>query len=455
MTDRKYTPAQEIASEYIRRTRHPAVFLDMRLGKTLVTIREIMRYDRVILYKRVLVLAPSSVLHAWKTELNEERIPWLILEGPKAKRAKTLLNIHNSARSMWCLANKETLLSLRHQLNRIPWDAVVLDESTFIKNPQAKITKAALKMFRAVPHRWILSGRPNPQSDLELWCQLAFLDGTAFGCRNYWQFREDYFCRFGPFNWIEPEKSRKKISDELHRRACVVSRKDVPGSGQKLYERIELDLPADARKIYNTVEEEFILEVGSEELDRTIWAIVRYTWLRRLCDGVVDFKTIHQQKLKALGDLITGNLRGESVVIWCNFNSEIKRVAAWLRQQHRLQCLTFFGDDDASEVMNRFQRGHGAILIAQPAKAAFGLDFSRADTCIYYSSPLSVEKRIQSEDRIVSPGKDALIIDLVIKNTVDVDILWTLKTRDMHSTRTLTDDLGDAMRRRLDDATPV
>ena len=68
--------------------------------------------------------------------------------------------------------------------------------------------------------------------------------------------------------------------------------------------------------------------------------------------------------------------------------------------------------------------------------------------------PLSVEKRTQSEDRIVCENKDALIIDLVMKDTVDIDILNALKAHEINSARTLNDVLGDAMfkRRKLKNA---
>ena len=58
------------ALEYCQKVNHPALFMDMRLGKTIVTIRSIINEG----YQRVLVVCPSEVIDVWREELNLEGI---------------------------------------------------------------------------------------------------------------------------------------------------------------------------------------------------------------------------------------------------------------------------------------------------------------------------------------------------------------------------------------------
>jgi len=86
-------------------------------------------------------------------ELTAEGWNWEnICPLSKTKRVDAL----NRFESEWTLANKEAWLSIGSQVAEKPWDAVVADESHFLKNPRAKVTKYFLKSFGMVPHRWVL-----------------------------------------------------------------------------------------------------------------------------------------------------------------------------------------------------------------------------------------------------------------------------------------------------------
>jgi SNF2 family DNA or RNA helicase len=76
----------------------------------------------------------------------------------------------------------------------------------------------------------------------------------------------------------------------------------------------------------------------------------------------------------------------------------------------------------------RFQKGKAQVALLQIKCARYGLDFSRADTAIFYSNSYSLEDRRQCMDRIVHPTKDRnlLYIDLVTKDTVDEDVVKVL-----------------------------
>ena len=52
---------------------------------------------------------------------------------------------------------------------------MIIDESTPIKNPQAKRTKNILTLGKDAKYRRILTGSPVTQSPMDLWSQMDFL----------------------------------------------------------------------------------------------------------------------------------------------------------------------------------------------------------------------------------------------------------------------------------------
>lgn len=404
---------------------------------TLVVIR------RALLYKpldkqrrRILIVAPSSALGSWKTELLlESQKDFVYLMGSRKKRLALLEEDHT-----WNLLNKEGYQALPEVANR-KWDAVIADESTFLKNPKAKVTKFFLKHFRQVPHRWALTGLPNPESDLEFWTQLAWLDGRAFDCRSYWQFLTQFFeQRFLQYGWQPKVGTQSFIRREVGKRACILRRKDVDMDRPKIYETRSLELPADLKKIYKKAEQDFVLELDSKS-KTTIYAPVRTTWLRQLCGGFLDGKLVWPGKVEEVVYLLRSELRNEKVIVWFDYNQELHAVEQALDKKGILSNAVT-GKDSRKTRQWKFQDWRVnsiRILLVQQRIAQTGMDLSAADTNIYYSSPLGLHDRKQTEDRSIHPSKKTavLYLDLVVKNSVEQDFHRALFDKSTRCEQTL------------------
>jgi len=436
---RKLYKHQVDTLNYTLQVRHPALFMEMRLGKTLVAIRRVKLYS--IKHPSILVVAPNSALGSWESELKQEKESFRVLQGTRQQRLDLLKSCDLRK---WYLVNKEGFLSIP-EIARFKWDVVILDESTFIKNPKAKVTKFFLQNFRTVKHRWILTGTPNPESDLDFITQLIFLRGSFCGQVNYWRYRAKY-AEPGGYNgyaWRLTTSGKKTLSKELGRLAFTQKRKDVKMDVKKIYEKRIIPFPKDIQKQYDDIEDDF--EFNG---DTTIWAMEQYIWLRRLCGGFDnDNRPVWDGKLQELKSLLTGELSQDQVVIWFNFNHELHTAAKFLKipslcgQNDRLTRVS---------TINRFNTRKIRFLALQQKIANVGVDLSSADTSIYYSSPVSLLDRQQTEDRIVSIKKKSplLYIDLVVPNTVDEDILSSLQNKKLSSNITLSKILKNSLERR-------
>lgn len=417
---RPFREPQRRAWRYTLRTPHPALLMEMRLGKTLLTIRAIRATHPQGPY---LIIAPGSALPAWEKELAAEGTPACqiaYLLGPRARRLAAY-----QAGCAWNLINREGWRALPQIANppcAPAWAVVVLDESHAIKNPRAGITKFFLKHFRNAHRRFILTGTINAETDLDIWAQLAFLDGQAFGCANYYAFLTRYYKPAASgFGWAPRLGTQAAIRKTLGWRAFILRRKDCNADVPKVYERRTLAFPPAMRKMYNEIETDFVSPAGKE----TKFAATKYHWLRQLCGGFADGTQHWDGKLKELVYLLTGDLAGDPVVVWFYYNAELRAAKAALGRA-RITFATLYGDMPMPErrsAILAFQRGSARVLLAQQAVAQMGADFSRADTAIYYSTPLGGQARAQTEDRIIDIERrtPTLILDLVVFDTVDED----------------------------------
>lgn len=417
----------------------------MRLGKCIVAIR------RLLLDKpeHVLIVAPNSALGGWEDELAlEGETDVGYLSGTTIERRAALQEHHR-----WCLFDKEGWRWLPEVANE-RWDAVILDESTFIKNPKAKVTKFYLRNFRRVPHRWILTGLPNPEGLEEFWCQLAFLDGRAFGFGNYWDWRAKNFEPVPWGNgWDANPGLQSRVRREVGKRAFILHRRDVGLETDWVYEPRYLNLPRALRKTYNTVEDEFVLDVdGDAEPSKTIYAGARYAWMRQLCRGFADGEQIWKGAEDALVELLTSELARDPVVIWFDYNQELLAARKRFREA-KIDCQYALGrtpQHERRQIFRDFRKGGGRVLLLQTRIAQYGLDLSRADAEIYFSAPASHELRAQSQERIVDVSKprQLLCIDFVTRNTVDEDLHTSMQNKKVRSQRDLRRAMRFAMKRR-------
>lgn len=420
---RPLRPNQKAAFQYCLSVQHPALFMEMRLGKTLVTIRALKYFAA----RRILIVSPYSAFFSWENELLQEGESRPVeLGGSKEKRRETL-SLGWETGEKWFIINKEGHMVLP-EIAAYPWDSVILDESTCIKNQGNKITGFFTSNFRSVDHRFILTGTPATESDLDYFFQLEFLDPKIFD-EEYWVFRRKYFGFLDYKLAISPQGS-KFIPQQLAKHCFFQTRRDCKLGGLKIYERRLVHFTHTAREAYEKISAEFLLEYQGQIKDSTIFSVTKYIWMRRLCGGMIGDEFVFDGKLNELLYLIQGELKDQQIVIWCHFTSEIKLVSERLEQEG-FRCGVIYGNVAQGErriIAQAFQERQFQLLVAQPECFKYGANLSCASTMIYYSSPEGLETRLQSEDRTIDVIKtdSALIIDLIVYNSCEEDIIQSL-----------------------------
>jgi len=395
---------------------------------------------------KVLVVCPSYVGETWRNELRKEGIRHVgMLVGPHTdkERGQALASSH----LRWYVVNYEQLRT-HPRLAQLPWDAVIVDESTRIRNPKAKITQVACSSFRHVARRAILSGCPNPESDLDFFCQMVFLYDGFMGSTNFWEWRQANFHQgYTQWQWNPNRGTSEKIKKIIHKRCSVLTRRKAGMRERWVREVRYVDLPKKIRKVYNKTEREWVL--GQAE---TKYAVVKSTWLAKLAGGCACPKEYrHSAKTNALIEIVQGELAKEQAIVWFRFNDELRECYRRLRKA-KISCETMIGGETQRRreaKRKRFTRGSFRLFLVQAKCAMFGLDLSVSDTAIYFSRWFDGEVNAQTRDRIVHPQKKTtlLVVDLVTRDTTDEDVLSAVKSKQF-TQRIFTSNLFKALKRR-------
>ena len=151
-----------------------ALFLDMGLGKTIITLSAIyhLKYARFAV-RKVLIIAPKKVAEAtWQREAAKwDGVHILRMQtvlGTQARRLKAL----NTPADIYIINRENVPWLVEHYRNDWPFDMVVVDESSSFKNSRAKRFKALSYMYSHIKRTVLLTGTPSPNGIIDLWSQI-------------------------------------------------------------------------------------------------------------------------------------------------------------------------------------------------------------------------------------------------------------------------------------------
>ena len=410
-----------------------ALFLDMGLGKTIITLSAIyhLKYACFAVQK-ILVIAPKKVAEAtWQREAAK----W---DGVSILRIQTVLG--SEARRLRALGtpadiyiiNRENIPWLvEHYRNDWPFDMVVVDESSSFKNPRAKRFKALSYMYPHIKRTVLLTGTPSPNGIIDLWSQIYLLDqGERLG-KTFSGFRNRYFTpgersRDIIYTYDLKDGAEDAIMMAINNIAVSMKADDYLDLPAVIEDTIPVVLDARARKAYDTMERTMVLEfLQSGEQITAASAAALSNKLQQLANGAVydeehETHTVHDCKLEAFTELME-QLGGKSALVFYNFRHDLERLLDVLREM-KLRVRILRGAEDELA----WNRGEVDVLLAHPASAAYGLNLQDGGNhVIWYGLNWSLELYQQANKRLHRQGQTQTVIihHLVSENTRDEDIL--------------------------------
>lgn len=411
-----------------------AYFMEMGTGKTKVMLDLIGYYlpKTRDLGRPALIVCPVSVMHNWKKQakIHRPELEVVVLDGSTEEKELLLLR-----KADIYVINYESAWRIYDALLRIKWGFMVLDESTRIKNRATKQAKAIIKLGTVASRRYILTGTPSPNSPLELFNQIKFLDSNIFG--NNWYFYRDRYCLMGGFggyqilgfkNLEELSKKISGISYRVLKSECL----DLP---DKVFKQYRLPMSEDQERAYKELAEDLVTTVGTTEI-RTEVVLAKLTKLRQIASGFAYLPdgTSHRfesEKIKKLKEILEEHSGRHKFVIWATFQEEIA-ILNELLQEMNIKFVAL-GDAATRHIrVQQFQEDPNVrVFISNQRSGGIGIDLFAADYCVFFSNDYSPEIRLQAEDRLHRIGQHNHVtyIDLISKATIDSTILRMLSNK--------------------------
>ncbi len=428
---------QEHAINKVIETPYCGLFLDMGLGKTVITLTAI---DELINNRleaeKVLIIAPLRVAKmTWSAEIEKwEHIKHLKLVKVLGTQKQRLAALEEDADIY--ITNRENTAWLVEQYGRAwPFDMVVIDELSSFKSNNSKRFKA-LRKVRPLAKRVVgLTGTPAPNSLIDLWPQMYLLDrGERLG-KTITAYRSLYFTP-GQRNWqtgvVYNYKLRKGADEEIYGLIgdiCLSMKAEdyleVPG----LIEiPIEVELSKAEYKKYSELERDAILEISTTEDIAALTAATLSNKLLQLANGAVydenkKVHKIHDKKLDALEELIEA-ANGKPVIVYYNYKHDLDRIKARFKEVRTLETEQDIKDWNEGEI---------TILALHPASAGHGLNLQEGgNTVIWFGLNWSLELYLQANARLHRQGQTSVVSCylLVTKDTIDEQVVQALQAKE-------------------------
>ena len=435
-----------------------AALMEQGCGKTAVAIAAAgYRFQRGEV-RRVLVVAPASVVPVWPVEFNlHADFPHDVrpLEGSTQKRSEVLKKwAPDPAVLQAVVINYEATWRMDEALAAWRPDMIICDESQRIKTPGARQSKAMARLGTIARYRMILTGTPVSQGPLDFYSQYRFLDRNIFGT-SYYAFRARYALMGGYENrQVIGYQNLDDLVQKAHSVAFRCRKEDCLDLPEQIDQVLFCDLEREAQRIYDQLVKESVAELSEENIVMAPNVLSRLLRLSQVTGGFlrVDEQTslVSRAKMGLLEETLDDLLdAGKKVVVFARFIPELMAITKLLISKGISHSL-IYGEtpmDNRGRMVEDFQTNPDVkVFVAQIQTAGLGITLHAADTAIFYSLDYSYANYDQCRARIHRIGQknNCTYIHLVARNTVDEKVLSALAQK-----RDLADQVVDNWRELL------
>lgn len=413
---------------------YSAIFHEQGLGKTKIAIDLILYWLQNRDIDTVMVVTKKQLVKNWENEFAiHTNIKPKILSSNKSDNFYVL----NSAAKV-VIANFESLSTDKERVLlflKCRNVAIIIDESTKLKNPEAKLTKDFFELSEYFKIKTIMTGTPVANRPYDIWSQIYFLDkGKSLG-NDFLEFKKNTDLT----NKLKSsEKLRENFEKEVSsifekissftvretKKSCAVS---LP---QKVYELVYSDFESLQYQMYNNVIQELEIEVSQNDkhfIDDDSVALKRLLRLLqiasnpKLVDDSYNEKSGKECQLEVLLEKITS--LNEKCIVWSNF---IENIDYFYRKFSKYNPCKIHGSlsiDYRNKAVEKFKNDDSClVLFATPQSAKEGLTLTVANNVIFYDRGFNLDDYLQAQDRIhrISQKKTCYVYNLILNSSIDI-----------------------------------
>lgn len=390
---------------------------DMGLGKTLQSLAFIMHRHKEDPGLH-LVIAPRSVVDNWVDECKKFAPGMPVHTHLGLDRIKTLERLPKKG---LLLTSYNILQRDIKLLGSIEYSTMILDEAHVIRNPEAKTTRAALKV--ASRRRMCLSGTPVQNCAEDLWPIFHYLMPGFLGRRKTLketlQDDPDAITRL-----------RDRVAPFVLRRIKKEVATELPPKTEIL---LHAEMSDEQRVFYNELREKERVGVmdllGSKGLERSrVSILAAITRLRQAACApeMVGGDNLPSAKVDLFMDLIDELIsEGHRALVFSSFTKFLAVIQRKLEERkYTYQYLDGRTRDRAAKV-KAFQKGEDPLFLISLKAGGVGLNLTAADYVIILDPWWNPAAEDQAADRAYRIGQDkpVMVYRIVTVDSIEQRVL--------------------------------
>jgi hypothetical protein len=374
--------------------------------------------------RHTLVIAPKLVATTvWPAEIASwphlEHLRVAVLDGTPERRRSLLATAPQRDVTVigvdlvpWLVGELVAIATDDHPL----FDALIIDETSRLKDPSGKRARALLKIAGRFRTRWGLTGTPRPNSSRDLFMPAAIItDGGLWG-RAFVPWQKRHFRPRDPFGreWVALPGAEERIAVGFGTVAMTVAGEDMPDLPPLNIVVTPIKLPDTVMATYKTMARELfaMIEGRSIEVASPLIATGKLAQLANgfLYDAGADDRAsqpsavfVHSRKIDWLRELVE-SLDGAPLLIAYEFVEDLRTIRRAFGEVPALGGLT--PAREASQLVAAWNARALPLLAFHPASAGHGLNLQHGGSRMAWLSPSwSAELTEQAIARIYRPGQ--------------------------------------------------
>jgi SNF2 family DNA or RNA helicase len=433
-------------------------FMEMGTGKSKVLVDNIaMLYDAGKI-NGALIIAPKGVYRNWysseipihlASHIQHKMVLWTASTSKtKDKEYQQLFesdyDLHILVMNVEAFSTKKGI-DFASKFLRTHKTIMAVDESTTIKTPSAKRTKAIVDLGTKAHYRRILTGSPVTKSPLDLYTQCAFLHEDLLGFSSFYAFRNRYAHmidrNFGGrrVQIVGSYQRLDELADILNKFSYRVLKEDCLDLPEKIYIKREIELTDEQEKAYATMKSAALASIKGK-LATAPHVLTQMMRLHQITCGHLktdegDITELKSNRLDELMDVLE-EVEGKAI-IWANYIYDIEHIVTEIKKKYGddsvVQYYGAIASDQRQTNIEKFQdpKSNYRFFVGNPQTGGYGITLTCANTVIYYSNGYDLEKRLQSEDRAhrIGQKKSVTYVDLIAAKTIDEKIVKALRAK--------------------------
>lgn len=369
---------------------------EMGLGKTVQAIVAVTELGKI----PALVICPKAVIENWKREIEK----WDTSAQIITTKTESLQNVN------FYIINYDIVIKKLELLQKINYQALILDEIHYVKNYKVKRTKAVEQLANRNVLKIGLSGTPILNHGTEIHQIAKLIDPSCLG-NNFFSF----ITQFGQqdrWGGYVLRKDRLLALNEKLKKIML----------RRIKTEVLTQLPEKLRQ-------EILIEVDDHDYRKRLkqYAIEKNENLQLLGFIAHERRVLSELKIDSTIDFVLDRLAetDQKIVIFAHHTDTIKQLSEKLTENKILNTI-YIGEQSQEQrnaAIEKFKNEAQVIIISIHAGGT-GINLQFANYVIFHELDWSPAQLQQAEDRChrIGQNSNVNVYYLIAKNTMDMQI---------------------------------